>query len=443
MSEITRGQGRRNAKLAALPLGVAGRAVGGLGKRLAGASKEEVSADLMQKTAEQLFAVLGELKGGAMKVGQALSIMEAAIPEEFGEPFREALTKLQAEAPPMPAETVHKVLDQQLGTKWRDRFQSFDDTPAASASIGQVHKGVWHDGRPVAVKVQYPGADEALKADLKTLRRMSGLIQKLSPGTDAKAMIDELIERTEDELDYTAEADNQRAFAAAFDGDPDFVVPKVIASAPKVVISEWLDGTRLSTIIADGTREQRNDAATKMTTFEVSSPARVGLLHGDPHPGNFFVMDDGRFGILDFGAIGHYPDGLPAQTGPILRLAKEKRYDELRDSMVENGFIRPQYAGKVTPEDLAKYLQPFVDPLYSDDFHFTRKWLQRAAGKATDVTGDVYKTSRNLNVPKEYVMVFRVLMGCVGIAAQLDAEAPYRAILGEWVPGLEGDDAAS
>ncbi len=436
MSEITRGQGRRNAKLAALPLGMAGRAVGGLGKRMTGKSKDEVNAELMNKTAEQLFAVLGELKGGAMKVGQALSIMEAAIPDEFGEPFREALTKLQAEAPPMPAKTVHKVLDQQLGTRWRERFLEFSDEPAASASIGQVHKGVWKDGRVVAVKVQYPGADHALKADLKTLSRMSGLIQKLSPGTDVKGMFDELIDRTEDELDYIGEADNQRAFAEAFDGDPDFVVPKVVASAPKVIVSEWVDGRRLSQIIADGTQEERNAAATKMTTFEVSSPARVGLLHGDPHPGNFFVLDDGRFGILDFGAIGHYPDGLPAMTGPILALARDKKYDELRELMVQTDFIRASHADRVTPDDLANYLQPYVDPLYSDTFHFTRKWLQRAAGKATDLSGDVYKTSRNLNVPREYVMVFRVLIGCVGIAAQLNAEAPYREIMADWVPGI-------
>ncbi|GEE03941.1 putative ABC transporter, ATP-binding protein [Gordonia spumicola] len=436
MSEITRGQGRRNAKLAALPLGMAGRAVGGLGKRMTGKSKDEVNAELMNKTAEQLFAVLGELKGGAMKVGQALSIMEAAIPDEFGEPFREALTKLQAEAPPMPAKTVHKVLDQQLGTRWRERFLEFSDEPAASASIGQVHRGVWKDGRDVAVKVQYPGADHALKADLKTLSRMSGLIQKLSPGTDVKGMFDELIDRTEDELDYIGEADNQRAFAKAFDGDPDFVVPKVIASAPKVIISEWVEGKRLSQIIADGTQEERNAAATKMTTFEVSSPTRVGLLHGDPHPGNFFVLDDGRFGILDFGAIGRYPDGLPPMTGPILALARDKKYDELRDLMVETDFIRASHADRVSPDDLAKYLQPYVDPLYSDTFHFTRKWLQRAAGKATDLTGDVYKTSRNLNVPREYVMVFRVLIGCVGIAAQLNAEAPYRAIMAQWVDGI-------
>ncbi len=171
---------------------------------MAGRDKDEVNQELLEKSAEQLFAVLGELKGGAMKVGQAMSIMEAAIPDEFGEPFREALTKLQAEAPPLSASKVHRVLDQQLGTKWRSRFREFSDEPAAAASIGQVHRAVWSDGRDVAVKIQYPGADHALKADLKTLSRMSGLMQKLSPGTDVKSMMDELIDRTEAELDYLA-----------------------------------------------------------------------------------------------------------------------------------------------------------------------------------------------------------------------------------------------
>ncbi|MFT3900716.1 MAG: AarF/UbiB family protein [Gordonia sp. (in: high G+C Gram-positive bacteria)] len=437
MSDITRGAGRRNAKLAALPIGVAGRAVGGLGKRIAGKSKDEVNQELMEKTAEQLFAVLGELKGGAMKVGQALSIMEAAIPEEFGEPFRDALTKLQAEAPPLPAAKVHAVLDQQLGTKWRERFQEFNDEPAAAASIGQVHKAVWSDGRDVAVKVQYPGADHALRADLKTLGRMSGLIQKLSPGTDVKAMVDELIDRTDDELDYLGEAENQRAFAKAYEGDPEFLVPKVVASAPKVVVSEWVTGRPLSKLITEGSQSERNKAAEHMARFEISSPYRVGLLHGDPHPGNFFIADDGRFGVLDFGAVGRYPDGLPAATGEILRLARDKKYDELREVMVENNFLQRSHAGKVSAEDLEAFLRPFVDPLYVDDFHFTRKWMQRAAGNATDMRGDVYKTSRYLNVPTEYVMIFRVLLGCVGIASQLEAHAPYRAIVSEWVPGID------
>ncbi|MDL9947857.1 AarF/UbiB family protein [Gordonia sp. ABSL11-1] len=436
MSDITRGQGRRNAKLASLPIGMAGRAAAGLGKRMVGRDKDEVQQEMLERAAEQLFSVLGELKGGAMKVGQAMSIMEAAIPDEFGEPFREALTKLQAEAPPMPAAKVHKVLDQQLGTKWRERFREFSDEPAASASIGQVHKAVWSDGREVAVKVQYPGADHALKADLKTLSRMSGLLQKLSPGTDVKAMMDELIDRTEAELDYLGEADNQRAFAKAFDGDPDFVVPKVVASAPKVVVSEWLVGTPLSRIITAGDQATRDDAAAKMATFEVSSPFRVGLLHGDPHPGNFFLTDDGRFGVLDFGAVGHYPNGLPTETGPILRLARDKRYEELKELMVQADFIRRSHADRVSADDIEAYLKPYVDPLYAESFHFTRKWMQRAAGKATDVRGDVYKTSRNLNVPKNYVMVFRVLAGCVGIASQLEANAPYRSIMERWVPGL-------
>ncbi|MGV9825387.1 ABC1 kinase family protein [Gordonia sp. NPDC003429] len=436
MTDITRGQHRRNARLASLPIGMAGRAAAGIGKRMVGKDKDEINQELMEKAAEQLFSVLGELKGGAMKVGQAMSIMEAAIPDEFGEPFREALTKLQAEAPPLPADRVHKVLDQQLGTRWRERFREFSDTPAASASIGQVHKGIWADGREVAVKVQYPGADQALKADLKTLSRMSGMIQKLSPGTDVKSMMDELIDRTEAELDYLGEADNQRAFAKAFDGDPDFVVPKVVASAPKVVVSEWLDGTPLSRIITSGDQATRNEAAARMATFEVSSPFRVGLLHGDPHPGNFFITDDGRFGVLDFGAVGHYPNGLPPETGPILRLARDKEYDELKERMIEAGFILRSRADRVTPADIEAYLKPYVDPLYTESFHFSRKWLQRAAGHATDVRGDVYKTSRNLNVPKQYVMVFRVLAGCVGIASQLDAEAPYRAIMEKWVPGL-------
>ncbi len=436
MTDITRGQGRRNAKLASLPIGMAGRAAAGLGKRMVGKDKDEVNQELLEKAADQLFSVLGELKGGAMKVGQAMSIMEAAIPDEFGEPFREALTKLQAEAPPLSAAKVHKVLDQQLGTGWRKRFREFDDTPAASASIGQVHKGIWSDGREVAVKVQYPGADHALKADLKTLSRMSGLMQKLSPGTDVKGMMDELIDRTEAELDYLGEADNQRAFAKAFDGDPDFVIPKVIASAPKVVVSEWLDGVPLSKVITNGDKATRDKAAASMATFEVSSPFRVGLLHGDPHPGNFFLADDGRFGVLDFGAVGHYPDGLPAETGPILRLARDKQYDELKERLVEANFIQRSQIDKVSSADIEAYLKPYVDPLYTESFHFTRKWLQRAAGKATDVRGDVYKTSRHLNVPKNYVMVFRVLMGCVGIAAQLEADAPYRAIMEKWVPGL-------
>src|SRR4051794_266057 len=200
----------RTAKLASLPLGVAGRATVGWGRRMTGKSAEEIPADLQARTAEQLFTVLGELKGGAMKLGQALSIFEAALPEESAAPYREALTKLQEAAPPMPASTVHKVLDQQFGRRWPDRFREFDDVPAAAASIGQVHRAVWGDGREVAVKLQYPGADQALMADLTQLSRFAWLFSRISPGLDVKPLLAEIKERVLEELDYSLEADAQR-----------------------------------------------------------------------------------------------------------------------------------------------------------------------------------------------------------------------------------------
>src|ERR1700691_179380 len=326
VAHIKRGRAARNAKRASIPVGFAGRAALGFGKRLTGKSKDEVNAEWMEKAVNQLFTVLGELQGGAMKVGQALSVMEAAIPEEFGEPYREALTRLQKDAPPLPADKVHRVLDAQLGTKWRNRFTEFNDTPVASASIGQVHKAVWSDGREVAVKIQYPVADESLRADLKTLRRMIGVVKQLAPGVDVQGVVDELIERTEMELDYRLEANNQRAFAKAYEGDPHFLVPHVVASAPKVVIQEWIDGVAMSDIIRSGTVEQRDLMGTRLAEFIFDSPGRLEMMHGDAHPGNFMLLPDGRMGVIDFGAVAPLPGGFPVGLGATIRRPRAKTY---------------------------------------------------------------------------------------------------------------------
>lgn len=433
MADIRRRASSRTAKAAQLPLGIARRYAVGVGQRIAGRDRDEVNAELVDKAAAQLFAVLGELKGGAMKVGQALSVFEAGMPERYAAPFREALTKLQAEAPPMPIESVHRVLNHQLGTKWRQRFSDFDDAPAASASIGQVHRGVWADGRTVAVKVQYPGADEALRSDLRTLRRFASIFKLVMPNVDAKAVIDELIDRTEAELDYRGEADAQRAFAAAFDGHDKFIVPKVVASAPKVMVTEWMDGRALSKIIKDGTQAERNSAGSHLGEFSFEAPARAKFLHGDPHPGNFMMLGDGRMGIIDFGAVQPFPNGLPSELGVLLRLAVEERYDELVVQGRKAGFVAPGAA--VGAPEIMNYLRPLSDPLTSQTFQFSRRWMQKVTGTAVDITGEHFQTSRSLSLPPQYAMVMRVLAGAVGVCCQLHAEAPYLSFAQKWLPG--------
>lgn len=438
MSEIKRGRAARNAKLATLPVGIAGRAALGVGKRLTGKSKDEVNAELMDKAAQQLFTVLGELKGGAMKVGQALSVMEAAIPEQYGKPYREALTKLQREAPPLPAAKVHRVLDAQLGTKWRERFRSFDDTAVASASIGQVHKAIWADGREVAVKIQYPGADEALRADLKTMQRMVSVLRQLSPGADVQGVVDELIERTEMELDYRLEADNQRAFAKAYHGDPKFLVPHVVASAPKVVIQEWIEGIPLSHIIRDGTQEQRDLMATRLFEFCDDAPRRLEMVHGDAHPGNFMLLPGDKMGVIDFGAVAPMPGGWPVELGQILRYAVDRNYDKLLPTMRKVGFI--QKGQEVSTREIDEMLRQYVEPLEVPVFHYRRKWLQRMATLELDRAAGQIRAARQMDIPPKLVIPMRVIASIVAISCQLDAHVPTRRIAEEMVPGFADPD---
>lgn len=434
MADIKRGGVARNAKLASLPVGIAGRAALGFGKRLTGKSKDEVNAEMIEKAAHQLFTVLGELKGGAMKVGQALSVMEAAVPEQLGEPYREALTKLQKDAPPLPADKVHRVLDSQLGTKWRDRFSSFDDTPVASASIGQVHRGVWADGRDVAVKIQYPGADEALRADLKTMRRMVSVFKQLSPGADFQGVVDELIERTEMELDYRLEAENQRAFAKAYKDHPHFLIPAVVASAPKVVVAEWMEGIPMAKIIKEGTVEQRDIMGSRLFELTYDAPRRLEMMHGDAHPGNFMLLPDDKMGVIDFGAVAPMPGGIPVELGLVVRYAMEKDYDRLLPSMEKVGFI--QKGEQVSTSEIDDMLRQYVEPLEFEVFHYNRKWLQRMAARNLDIDAESIKTARQMDIPAKLAIPMRVIASNVAISCQLDAHVPTKALATELIPGF-------
>jgi len=442
MTDLPRKAVRRTARLAALPLGYAGRSAIGFGKRMGGAPAEAVMSELQQRTAEQLFRTLGELKGGAMKLGQALSIFEAALPDDISAPYREQLTKLQDSAPPMPTITVRQILADQLGDD-AGRLTNLDGDPAAAASIGQVHRARW-DGHDVAVKVQYPGAGDALRSDLRQLARVARTIGPIFPGVDVKPLIAELQERTEEELDYRLEADAQRVFAEAFAGDPHIVVPEVLAGTETVLVTSWLESpASLAQVIREGTEEERNHYGELFARFLFGAPARTGLLHADPHPGNFRLMPEadgspGKLGVLDFGAVARLPyQTLPPSLGRSLRLACEDDYDALVEEFRAEGFIREGI--RMDADKLRSYLAPLVEPGSVDEFTFSRRWIQKQFRRINDPKGDAYSTMLRLNLPPSYLLIHRTWIGAGGVLSQLGATIPLRQILMESLPGFASE----
>ncbi|WP_020136715.1 ABC1 kinase family protein [Streptomyces sp. 351MFTsu5.1] len=445
MSDLPRKAVTRTAKLAALPLGFAGRATWGLGKRIVGESAEIVGRELQQRTADQLFKVLGELKGGAMKFGQALSVFESALPEEVAGPYRAALTKLQEAAPPMPTRTVHTVLEERLGADWRTLFAEFDDKPSAAASIGQVHRAVWHDGREVAVKVQYPGAGEALLSDLNQLGRFARLLGPLVPGIDIKPLINELRDRVSEELDYGLEAQAQQAHAEEFADDPDVVVPAVVHQGEQVLITEWIDGVPLSEVIADGTQEQRDRAGQLLARFLFSGPARTGLLHADPHPGNFRLLpggpegeEDWRLGVLDFGTVDRLPGGLPDTIGASLRMTLEGDAEAVYELLRTEGFVKDSI--ELDPDAVLDYLLPIIEPAVVEEFTFTRGWMRSQAARIADPRSPAHQLGKQLNLPPAYLLIHRVTLSTIGVLCQLGAAVRLREELEEWLPGFLPED---
>jgi predicted unusual protein kinase regulating ubiquinone biosynthesis (AarF/ABC1/UbiB family) len=436
VTELPRKAVARTARLAALPIGYAGRSALGLGKRIGGKPAEAVMSEIQQRTAEQLFRTLGELKGGAMKFGQMLSVMESAFPEELAEPYREHLTLLQDAAPPMPTATVREILAADLGADWQERLVWLDGGPTAAASIGQVHKGRWVDGREVAVKVQYPGAGDALRSDLKAISRVAKTAAPLVPGLDLKPLVEELQARAADELDYALEASAQRAFAEAFRDDSMIVVPDVVAVGPTTLVTEWLDSpASLASVIATGSQEERDHYGELFVRFLFSGPVRTGMLHADPHPGNYRVLADGRLGVLDFGAVARLSEqGLPEAMGRLLRIAADGDEERLVEGLREEGFIKERI--QVDAGQVLDYLAPFVEPTKVERFRFSREWMRTQFQRINDPRGPAYTVGMKLNLPPSYLLIHRTWLAGLGVLCQLECEAPFRQILTESLPGF-------
>jgi predicted unusual protein kinase regulating ubiquinone biosynthesis (AarF/ABC1/UbiB family) len=335
----------------------------------------------------------------------------------------------------MPPGVVHRIMVAELGEQWREYFQSFDDTPAAAASIGQVHRAVWSDGRDVAVKLQYPGAAKALNADLRQIARLSRLFGVMVPGLDVKPLVKELQDRVVEELDYRLEAQANAIFFEAFIGDTQIVIPEPVHHTERLLVATWLESEHsLAHVITEGTQAERDHFGEIYGRFMFAGPQRAGLLHADPHPGNFRIMADGRIGVLDFGAVARLPDGLPVAMGQLIRLAVDRDYDAVRDGLVELGFLRP--GSKLDAESVGRYFGPFVEPAEHDTFTFSREWMRGQMTRVSAPTSDGMGTALQFNLPPDYMLIHRVWMGGMGVLSQLGATAPFREILTESLPGF-------
>jgi predicted unusual protein kinase regulating ubiquinone biosynthesis (AarF/ABC1/UbiB family) len=426
----------RSARLLALPAGAVALGLEGVVRRAAGQDPDAVRRRQRERNVARTRRVLGDLKGGALKAGQLLSTVEALFPVDPQESWRQALTGLQEDNPPMPWPHAAAVLADGLGARWRGLFAAFDERPVAAASIGQVHRATWAaDGRPVAVKVQYPGVREALVADVRALSLVSRATALVARGIALPPLVAELRTRLLEELDYACEAGRQARFAAAYAGDPDVVVPGVVRAAPRVLVQEWLDGVPLARVATSGTQADRDRLGLLYQRFLLSGPARCGLLHTDPHPGNFRLTADGRLGVLDFGSCLELPDGLPRTFGRLVTALLAGDDADVEAALREEGLVRP--GARIEVAKLRAYLAPFSDPARHEVFTYSREWLRDRFSGVDDPRNPEFAVALQLTIPPEQLFTHRVWLGIVGVLCQLGATVPVRPELRVLLPGFD------
>ncbi|MFG2087755.1 MULTISPECIES: ABC1 kinase family protein [unclassified Spirillospora] len=418
----------RMARLSALPLGIGRRTAVAGGLKALGRLTDEASLELHERTADQLFDVLGGLKGGLMKFGQVLSVYETALPPAISAVYRERLARLQEAARPEHAARVRQVLADDLGPGWPDLFAAIDPEPAAVASLGQVHRAVWSDGRPVAVKVQHPDAREQLLDDRDlTVFAMRWFTSFIAPELDGRALAAELMDGLAAELDYAREAAAQEAFRAGYLDDPDFAVPEVLLQDGRVLVSEWIGGTPLAQIIATGNQERRDRAGLLLTRLMFSGIPRTGMMHGDPHPGNFRLFDDGRLGVLDFGAVYRHEPGTPSPLHKWMRVHLAEDPEELVDVLRDLGFLRPGV--RADGARLRALFERTGAAVRTETFRFDGAFLRDTLEGMTASM----PVGLGLAFPPGYVHAQRALGVGIGVLCQLGAEVPFQREALHWL----------
>jgi predicted unusual protein kinase regulating ubiquinone biosynthesis (AarF/ABC1/UbiB family) len=393
--------------------------------------QQELDDQFAIRTAEDVARELGNMKGALMKFGQLLSFVVEALPPDA----QQALATLQSDAPPMAPATASAVVRAEFGDTPEKIFLDWQPIPVAAASIGQVHRAVTRHGVEVAVKVQYPGVGDAIHSDLDNADALYRLVGAFAlKGLDTTAMVEELRSRMIDELDYRLEATNQREFGQAFADHPFVHIPTVDSehSTARVLTTEWVNGIGFPEFLATASAQAKHVAGETIWRFVQHAVLRLGVFNGDPHPGNYRFSDDGSVTFLDFGLVKRWRPGEWEQLRPSMEaLVVHRDPERLVAAMESVGFLRAGHG--LAPEAVFGYVSAPYVPYQTDRFTFTRTFVKDSLSTIIDVKGPHAAVIEQLNMPASFVILDRVVWGVNAILGKLEVEAPWRAMLLEYL----------
>ncbi len=430
---------RRTATVASL---AASEAVKQFGTRAANVTRDEDAAvEAMSRrqleTAKQIVAVLGTMKGAAMKLGQVMSFLDVGlVPEEHREEFQRELAKLRDAAPTVSFKQMRKVVEEDLEDTLGEVFSEFDEEPIAAASIGQVYRArLADDGREVAVKVQYPGVAGAVRADMQNLDMIMRLLKRMTPGLDVKAVTTEIRDRIEEELDYELEAQNQRSLARIFAGHPFILVPQVVSSLSRerVLVSEYVRGVGFEEL-KQRPQEQRDRIGEIVFRFFLGCLYRHHQFSGDPHPGNFMLLEDGRVAFLDFGLFKRIDDAAVELELAAQRAVVEEDAAALHELLAGSGFL-PE-PDKVDPENLLAFVRDAIWWYTCDrDVQLTPEIATKVMIESSDPRSSYFREMRHQDMRPEHLLGRRMEMLTLAVLSQLRTRANWHRIAREWMYG--------
>jgi predicted unusual protein kinase regulating ubiquinone biosynthesis (AarF/ABC1/UbiB family) len=367
------------------------------------------------QSAQEAAQLLGNMKGVFMKLGQIVSFAHDALPEQA----KGALQTLQKDAPPMAFTLVRGVIEAELGGDLGKHFKDVDEAPLAAASIGQVHRARLRDGTHVVVKVQYPGVDAAIEADLGALDRIKPIVNVVNPALDADSVLTELRARIVDELDYRLEAKNQALFRRLWDGHPLIRVPRVHheQSTKRVLVSEHVRGFGFYDFVREADDREKRIASATISDFVFDSMFCHLVYNGDPHPGNYLFHEDGAVTFIDFGCVKRFTPEAMDDLKRFFRATIEEDRVEFDRLVQKIQLVRP---GREWDKDrMWEHWRYHLEPYWSGDFAFTEDYLAR--GRETMSP----KNTRDMNLPPDLLFFTRITFGLNAISQQLGSRGNF------------------